>query len=189
MRPFFFSYKSISISWYMFFTLVSASFGYIMASILATEYREKKDRIQDIYLILLIVGFIGARFGYALRHPDLYRDNIFSLFKLSHYNLSFLGGILSGLIALISISRIYGIAIEKLLSIFTTAFYLSMAIGIWVLRFDRLMLSLAHFKILLLSLVFLVGMVLELALGRRFRNKYTSITILLATVFAYYILI
>lgn len=189
MKPFFFTYKNISITWFIFFAMVSATLGYILASILAVEYEEEKNKIQDVYMILLIVGFVGARLGYALIHPNLYKDNIYLLFKISHYNLSLIGGILSSLLALTFISKRYNIKVEKLLNIFIIPFYFSMALGIWVVKFNRLILSLDHIKILGLSLMFLLSALLQLILSKRLNNKYISIIILGIAIILYYIVV
>ncbi|HSH34667.1 prolipoprotein diacylglyceryl transferase family protein [Schnuerera sp.] len=193
MRPFFFSYKAIRITWFMAFGIIIAGISYVISGILAKEYEEEKDTIEDIFMILLIIGFIGARLGYALVNLQSYKDNILSLFKISHYNLSLLGGIIFGFLALLLLSKRYKIDFNKLFKIFIVPFYFSMAVGIWVLKFDWLLLSSTHLKnnpisILLASLIFLIGMVAELILSKKSKNKYISFIILAVVMFLYYLL-
>ncbi|MCF6464664.1 prolipoprotein diacylglyceryl transferase family protein [Clostridium sp. Cult2] len=193
MRPFFFTYKSINITWFMTFAIILASISYVIAGILAKEYEEDKNKIEDIFMILLIVVFIGARLIYAIINIQSYKGNIFSIFKISHYNLSLLGGIIFGLLALLLLSKKYKVEFNKLFRIFVVPFYFSMAVGIWVLMFDRLLFSSTHLNniptsIISASLLFLMGMILELVLSKKFNNKYISSVILVVVMFLYYMI-
>lgn len=192
MRPFFLSYKSISISWFMFFAFVLVSISYLIVNLLSKEYGEDKEKIEDIFFSLLISGFIGARLSYALMNFDLYKDNILSIFTLSRYNLSLIGGLVFGLIALIILSKKHDIEFQSLLKIFVIAFYFSMAVGIWLVIFDRLLLpfriSNNPIKILYISLTFLLAMIVELIVSRKIKYKYTTAIILAITMFLYYML-
>lgn len=193
MKPFFLTYKSINITWFMIFTIVSISISYIITGILAKEYKEDKNKIEDIFMILLIIGFIGARLSYALMNINLYKGNIFSIFKISHYNLSLLGGIIFGLLGLIVLSKKYNIVFEKLIKIFVVPFYFSMAISVWVFVFEGLLLSVNNvknnpIKVLYLSLLFFLAMILELILSRKSNNKYITPIILSIVMFLYYII-
>ena len=51
----FFSYKSINISYFMAFAIISGVLAYILSSLLAKEYKMDKSKIQDMYLTLLII--------------------------------------------------------------------------------------------------------------------------------------
>lgn len=188
MRPFFLNYKSIKITWFTFFTIFSVSLSYFIAGLLAKEYEEDKNKIGDIFLIVLIMGFIGARLSYVMMNFNLYKDNLISIFKITHYNLYLIGGIISGLLALIILSRIYRIELEKLFKILIVPFYFSMAIGIWVLAFDRTLIVFHSSKILYLSLLFTLGMILELILWKKLKNKYISIVILTIVILLYYLI-
>lgn len=171
--------------------IVVVSISYVIAGILAREYKEDKNRIEDIFIILLIIGFIGARLSYALMNPGSYRDNISSMLKISHYNLSLLGGVIFGLLTLMLLSNKYKIEFKKLFKIYVAPFYFSMAIGIWVLMFDHLLLASTHLreepkKVLYISLLFLIGMGLEFVLLKKSNNKYISFIILAVVMFLYY---
>lgn len=193
MKLFFFTYKSLSITWFMFFTIASVSISYLIVKVLAKEYKEDKSEMEDVFISLLISGFIGARLGYALMNINLYKDNILSVFKLSHYNLSLIGGVASGLLTLMILSKKDKISLERLLKVFVVPFYFAMSIGIWVLMFDRLLLLSSHIgnnpiKILYTSLLFLSGMILELALVKRTKQKYITAIILSLVILSYYIM-
>lgn len=188
MRPFFFSYKSITISWFLAFTIVLGILSYIITSILAKEYEEDKTKVQDIFMILLIIGFVGARLGYVLMNFDLYKDNLGSIFNLSHYNLSLFSGIIFGTLALMVLSKIYEIEFLKLLKIFVVPYYFSMSIGVWIMMFDSLMLALTNVdNVIYISLMFLLAMISQLILLNKSKNKYISLITLIVTTLLYYI--
>lgn len=193
MKPFFLAYKSITITWFMFLTIISIIISNFIVNILGKEYEEDKSKIENIFIALVIIGFAGARLSYALINFHLYKDNIFSIFKMSHYNLSLIGGIMFSLLALVIFSDKYKISFTKLLRTFVIPFYFSMAIGIWALMFDRLLLPSNYMKnsplsILYLSLLFVLGMILELILQKRTNDKYITPIILGIVVLLYYIL-
>jgi len=177
----------------MAFALFSGILSYIISSILAKEYKMDKSKIQDIYMILLIVGFIGARLGYVLMNFNLFKGKLLSILSLSHYNLSLLGGAVSGILALAILSRKYKMEFNNLLSIFVIPFYFSITISIWVLKFDYLMLMSSSIGkrenvILLVSVMFLLAMILQLYLENKVKNKYITPIILVVVMALYYVI-
>ncbi|MCF6461977.1 prolipoprotein diacylglyceryl transferase family protein [Clostridium sp. Cult1] len=193
MKPFFFTFKSINITWFMAIGIVIATISYIITGFLAKEYKEDKNKIEDIFMVLLIVGFIGARISYVLMNLQSYKGNISSIFKISHYNLSLLGGLIFGVLTLILLSKIYKIEFYNLFRIYIIPFYFSMAVGIWILMFDLLLLASTHLnndpiKILYVSLLFLMGLGLELVTSNKYNNKYISFIILVIVMFLYYMI-
>lgn len=177
----------------MAFAVFSGVLGYITSSILAKEYEMDKSKIQDIYMILVITGIIGARLGFVFANLNLFKGKLLSILSLSHYNLSLLGGVVSGILALIILSRIYRMNFNSLLSIFTISFYIAMAIGVWVLKFDYLMLLSSSIgksenSVLLVSAMFLLAMIIELYLNNKAKNKYITPTILIVVMALYYVI-
>lgn len=190
---YFFSYKFINITYFMAFVIFSGVLGYIVSGILAKEYKVDKSKIQDIFLLLLITGFLGSRLGYVLMNIGYYKENLLSALSLSHYNLSLLGGAVSGVLTLLVVSAIYNIDFFQLLRIFSIPFYLSIAIGIWVMKFDNLVflsssIGSKQINVLLVSIVNIIAMILEFYLRDKFKNKYiTPIILVLVMVFYYMI--
>ena len=175
----------------MFIITIAILISYLIAGSLAKEQEEDKNKIQDIFMITLISGFIGARLTYVLMNMNLYRNNMFDILKMSHYNLSFMGGIIVGLIALGICTLRYKILFKKLLRIFVIPFYFSMAIGVWTFIFDKLSLPLKYVengqrRILYLSAVFIMGIIIELNLPKKANCKYTSSIILGVVILLYY---
>ena len=193
MKTMFFEYKRFGISWFMFFVLTLGTIGYYMAKSLADQCGEDKKKIEDIYLMILLSSFIGARIFYVITHFNFYQDSLISIFKLSHYNLSLIGGVITGLLVTYLISKKEKIAMDKLLQIILPPFYFSMAIGIWMGKFDRLLNISSNLRnnpkmVLLLSAVFLTGLILELTLLKEERHKKLRWPILIIIMFLYYII-
>ena len=193
MKTMFFEYKRFGISWFMFFVLTLGTLGYYIARTLAAEYGEDKKKIEDIYLMILLSSFIGARIFYAITHFNVYKDSLFSILKLSHYNLSLIGAVITGLLVTFLVSKKEKIGMDKLLKILLPPFYFSMAIGIWMGNFDRLLNISSNLRnnpkmVLLLSLIFLIGLILELTLLKGEKYKKFRWPILIIAMFLYYII-
>ncbi|AFS79716.1 prolipoprotein diacylglyceryl transferase Lgt [Gottschalkia acidurici 9a] len=190
MKPFFFSYKSITITWPMLLIIISVLISYLIVKLFLNEKDGDKGKIEDIFMWLLVTGFVGARLGYVLININLYKDNMTAIFKISYYNLSLVGGIVSGLLLLIIISKKYNIKFEKLLETFTVPFYFSMSIGVWIPIFDRTLIASNHIRnsqsgALNLSTLFLLAMILELTLFKKLNNKYLRLLTLTLVIFIY----
>lgn len=192
MKPFFLQYKSITISWFMAFAIVLVGISSFIVRAMAKEYGVDKEKVEDIFFTLTIGGFIGARISYVLTHFNLYKDNISLIFKISHYNLSLIGGIIIGVLILLILSKSYSMDFYQLLEIFTIPLYFSMSIGIWLVIFDKFLIpfniSNNPIKILYISIIFLLGMVVQLFFSKKKENKYITIIILSTVIFLYYVI-
>jgi phosphatidylglycerol:prolipoprotein diacylglycerol transferase len=176
----------------MFFTIVLSGISSVIVTVLGKESEEDKKEIDDIYFILVLIGFIGARLSYALMHIDLYKGNMFNIFKISESNLSLVGGLIFGLVTLGILSRKYKIKFDDLLKIFVIPFYFSISIGIWVVVFNKFLLPISItnslIKIAGISFIFLIGMILELMIPNKKQYKYKT-PIILAIIMGLYRLI
>ena len=192
MKPYFLRYKSISITWFMAFSIGLIIVSSFISNAMAKEYGEDKKKIEDIYFTLLLSGFIGARLFYVLMNLGLYKGKIMTIFSLSHYNLSLTGGLIAAILMLMVLAKKHKIEFQKLLKIFVIPFYFSMAIGIWVVIFDKFLVSLKisnnPIKVLTISIIFLLGMIGELMLPKKINHKYLTPIILAITMGLYYII-
>ena len=193
MKTMFFEYGRFGISWFMFFVLTLGTIGYYIAKSLAVQYGEDKKKIEDIYLMILLSSFIGARLFYVLTHFNLYRDNLLGILKLSHYNLSLIGGVITGILVTFLISKKEKIQMDKLLKIILPPFYFAMAIGIWMGNFDRLLNLSSNLRsnpkmVLLLSGIFLFGLILQLTLLKEDKFKKFTWPVLIIIMFLYSII-
>lgn len=192
MKSIFFTYGPITITWFMFLTIVCVMLSYFIIMSLAKDYGEAKKKIEDIYFWVLGASFIGARLSYVLLNLNLYKDDFSSIFNISSYNLYLIGGIVSSLLALGILASKYNINFTKLMRIFVVPFYFSMSIGVWALMFDQLLLP-NHIdndkrQILYLSLLFLLAMIFELFLPKRYNMKYITPILFALVISLYYIM-
>lgn len=177
----------------MFFVLTLGTLGYYIARSLGTEYGEDKKKIEDIYLMILLSSFIGARLFYVITHFNLFKVDIPGIIKLSRFNLSLLGGVITGIFVIFIISKKEKISMEKMLMIFLPPFYFSMAVGIWMVNFDRLIKAPSGLRnnpkiLLLMSIIFLTALILELTLLKNKKYKKFRIIILIIVMFLYNII-
>lgn len=189
MNLYFYKYKFISITWFMFFFLVCTGISYIIINFNRKDYDLDKEKTADLFFYLIIFSFIGARLSYVLFNMNLYKNNIFSILSLNHYNLYLLGGIITGVFVILIFSRKYNMNFNKLISFFLIPFYFSMMIGVWNFYFDRLTFlsitkSKIKFMLIILSFIFFSGIVLESVTKNK--SRYTSLFILCLTIAGYY---
>lgn len=202
MSPYFIRYNSMGITWFVFFTVVSIIVSYIIVKRQGKKLEIKKSTIEDTFFIIVIVGLIGARLFYVLLNVNMYRDNIKYIFNLSHFNLSLVGGVLFALLTLGIISKKESVSFNSLVKVFSLPFYLSMSAGVWTMFFDGLLVGKKyngllsfkylganrHLVVLYLTIVFLLGLVLDKKELIKFKSKYNPILTLIITLFTYYLI-
>lgn len=175
----------------MFISLISLSSAYFISGNFSKDYDQDKGKIEDIFLTLVFMGFIGARITYFLFNIEAYKGNLLSIFSLSHGNLSLVGGIIFGIGTLIFLSRKNLISLEVLLNIFLPIFYLSMSIGVWYFKFEEYALNLnfirnSSIKVLVMSIAYLFFMIYQLFFSKKLDNKYIDMLILILTLIIFY---
>ncbi|MTI48840.1 prolipoprotein diacylglyceryl transferase family protein [Sporosalibacterium faouarense] len=202
INPYIFIYKSIGITWFVFFTVLSIILSYLIIKKRAKHTTISQQRVEDTFFLIILVGFIGARITYVLINLNVYMDSLSYVFKLSHYNLSLGGGVLFGLFTIWFVSKMQNISFQELLKIFTPPFYISMAIGIWTMLFDGVMIGEEysgifsfnylggnrHLVTLYLTLLFIVSLILELKKIKKISYKFRSLLILIVTILLYYLI-
>lgn len=188
MKPFFFQYKSITITWYMFFLVLALGISYLVFKIATRKLdKEYKGKLDDMFFYVALFGFIGARLSYVLFNLSSFKGKIIAIIKPSQYNLYLLGGVIVGLGVLYLLSKRYKTVFIESLKMLLVPFYIAMAIGVWHFHFNILLSPMAGIKMgtIYLSSLFLIGLVLELVLGRKLKNKYVSLIILAGVIFIY----
>lgn len=193
MKPVFFSFKSINISWFMALSIISIIISYLLLKLIYKDDKEKKEKFENIFFIVVFSGFISARLFYVLLNFNSFKNNLTAIFSISHYNLSLVGGVIGGLASIYFSSKKYKLDLKELLNIFTILFFLSMAIGVWNFLFDIFLLTSynlgrANIRVMILSFLFLVVVNLQIILGKRSESKYQSIALLVLSLIVYYII-
>ena len=109
--------------------------GVITAYIVIT--REAKRRninsefISNTIFYGLLFGIVGARLYYVIFNFDLYKDNIFDIFKIWNGGLAIHGGVIAGAIFVYFYSKKKGYNFLKLTDIILPGVLIAQAIGRW----------------------------------------------------------
>ena len=187
MKPTFFSFKSISISWFMALTVLAILVSYLLLKLISKndiQNKDNKEKLEDVFFWVVIGGFIGARIMYVILHLSSFIESPISIIKITHYNLSLIGGVIGGTLIILILSKKHSINFYKLLDIFSILFFFSMAIGVWNFLFDIFMLSSSNLgnsniRITMMSLLFLIVGAIQIMTRGKFRFKYFSLVILI----------
>lgn len=199
MRPYAFVFKSIVVPWFMLLFIISILLSYIYIKISAKKQELEASKAEDIFFTSIILSFLGARLIYVVFHLEYYH-NIISIFKLSHMNLSFMGGIISGILAIYLASKKKNIPFNALFKLFVIPFYISSSIIIWSRYFEGFLigkayngfLAIKHFGeyrhpvVLYISLLFILAALIESLDLKASKNENTSYIIFAFAMLGYY---
>lgn len=193
MKPVFFSFKSLNISWFLALTILSVVSTYLLLKFMTKDRLDDREKLENIYFSVFIFGFIGARIMYVILNFSTFLGSPLSIIKISHYNLSLIGGVIGGLITLFVSSKVYKFKVYDLLNLFSPLFLISLAIGVWNFLFDVFLLNSygrgnPNIRVLSMSSIFLILGLIQFDLGRENKYKYISLILLPLTIIIYYII-
>lgn len=97
--------------------IIASFIGIFIISTLLDKYYKVEGikRFGDVFFYTIFVAFIGARVVYAVMHYQDYSNQWGALFKISYYNLSLLGGILTALVVLFIWANRKGYSFKRLI--------------------------------------------------------------------------
>ena len=90
-----------------------------------------EDNLNDLALLIIISGVIGARLWYVLLNADYYFGNPFEIFMLHHGGISIQGAILGGITAGYFYTKKKNLNFLKLADLFAFVLPVGQAIGRW----------------------------------------------------------
>jgi phosphatidylglycerol---prolipoprotein diacylglyceryl transferase len=200
MKPYVFANGGIVVSWFMFLLAISLLLGYIYIKLSSKKYEVDKSKAEDIFFVLLIAGFVGARLTYVVLNYDSYSHKLTSMFKISHMNLNFIGGLLIGIIALYIVSVWKKIPFNKLFKLYVIPFYISAAILVWSRFLEGFLVGkeytgflavkyfgeYRHPTVLYISVLFIMGAFIESLELKALSYKYRSYITLGFVMLGYY---
>lgn len=200
MSPYIFTFKSIGFTWFMFLSLLCIVVGYFILTIMGKENNFNTNTIHDSLFLLVVNGFIGARLAYVLSNMELYKHNLMHAFKISHMNLNLMGGTIAGLLTIYYLSKKYKIDFIKLFNIYAIPYYFSIAVVIWAFFFEGILIGreydgifsiyhmgkYRHPVVVYLSLLFVIGMLIQILIYKKISLKYHSIINFLIITLLYY---
>ncbi|UCG35018.1 MAG: prolipoprotein diacylglyceryl transferase [Candidatus Omnitrophota bacterium] len=112
MYPVLFRIGPLTIYTYGFFAFLGIVFGYLVCAKEAKRKQIARDTFSNIIFWTIVFGFVGARFLYvAIEFKQFLQHPLAVLFGRSGF--VFYGGILSGFVALIFLTRKYSISFAK----------------------------------------------------------------------------
>jgi len=95
----------ITVYWYGFFMALAILAGLLVSIKIAKLYDIKKETIYDLFFYLIIFGFLGARLFYILYNPVYFWQNPLDVFKIWQGGLAIHGGLVAGILVLLSFPR------------------------------------------------------------------------------------
>jgi len=117
--------------WYGLLIVTAIIIGFYLTLKLAEKKNIKKEASIDLFLYLIIFGFLGARIYHVLSEFSYYLANPLEILKVWQGGLGIFGTILAGLAVLFLYSRKAKISFLVLADLFTPALILGQAIGRW----------------------------------------------------------
>ena len=133
----YFSLGPINIYYYSLCILLGVLIG---TYILLKEVKKQKldqNIILDILFYTLLFGILGARIYYILFNLSYYLSNPLEMLAIWHGGLAIHGGIISGLITIIYLTKKYKINTYKMIDLIVPSLILAQSIGRWGNFFNR----------------------------------------------------
>lgn len=130
LDPIAFTIFGLDIHWYGIMYSIGFLFGYIFLMHYSKYFKIEKDKLENIYLFVLIFSVISARlFEILVYNPAYYFSNPLKIFAVWQGGMSIHGGILGGILTLLYFSKKYKITFLKLTDIFVVPLSLALAFG------------------------------------------------------------
>ena len=93
-NPVAFSIGGFDIMWYGIMVVLGMLFALIQGYLRAEKFGLSKDRMIDVFIIVVIAGVICARLYYVIFEWGQYKDNLASIFNIRNGGLAIHGGVI-----------------------------------------------------------------------------------------------
>ena len=111
--------------------------GLLLTRLRARETGQDAETYLDLFLLLVITGFIGARFYYVLFTWDYYKANPIQILNFRGGGIAIYGGLIAGTIALIAFSKKRKLRFLQVLDTVVMGVAAGQIIGRWGNFFNR----------------------------------------------------
>jgi phosphatidylglycerol:prolipoprotein diacylglycerol transferase len=127
----------LQLHWYGLLLAIAALSGIGIVVYIGKCYHLDTNKLFDLALIVLVVGFIGARLYHVLNEWAYYQAHATEIWKVWNGGLALHGGLLAGAAALIFMARRWKFDGWLLADIMAPAFAVAQAIGRWGNYFNQ----------------------------------------------------
>ena len=130
-NPVIFTIGKFDVRWYSVFILLGVIVGISLFEKEGTKHAINKDFLFNMAFWTIIFGIIGARIYYVIFNIHLYKDDIWSIFKIWEGGLAIHGAIITGFITIAFYCFKYKFPLLKLLDMVVPSLIIGQAIGRW----------------------------------------------------------
>lgn len=131
------SLGSLTIYWYGIMITLAIFVGYFLSLRRAGNYDIEKHHIENVFLLSIPLGLVGARLYHVLIEWEYYFRNPEQIPNVMAGGLAIHGAILLGLLGIYLYARWYGLKFWHLLDLFAPVVALGQAIGRWGNYFNQ----------------------------------------------------
>ena len=127
----------ITIYWYSFLIFLSILIGLLIIKKEIKKTKLNEEFMFDLIFYLIPVCIIGARLYYVIFNFDVFKNNLFDIFKIWEGGLAIYGVVISGILFIICYCKKKKQSILLTLDILAPCLILGQAIGRWGNFFNR----------------------------------------------------
>ena len=127
----------ITIYWYSFLIFLSILIGLLIIKKEIKKTKLNEDFMFDLIFYLIPVCIIGARLYYVIFNFDVFKNNLFDIFKIWEGGLAIYGVVISGILFIIYYCKKKKQSILLTLDVLAPCLILGQAIGRWGNFFNR----------------------------------------------------
>lgn len=131
------SFGPFELHWYGLLIALGAALGYVVMFQLARRYGYDQDRLLTMFLLTVIVGFLGGRLYHVLNEPLYYWQHPAEIVAVWHGGLAIHGAILAGFLTIWLFCRRNKLVMWRILDIAAPAVLLGQAVGRWGNYFNQ----------------------------------------------------
>jgi phosphatidylglycerol:prolipoprotein diacylglycerol transferase len=129
MCPILFRLGGLTVYAYGFFLGAGFILGLVLAVLKARKEGVPLEKVVDLFFLTVLSAVVGARGLFVLINFDLYRGNLFAIFKLWEGGLVFYGGLVLAAVVAIAYLRIQRLPVWRLADAFSPPISLGLFFG------------------------------------------------------------
>lgn len=136
-KPILVSLGGLEIHWYGFFLAIGALAGFFVITWLVRQYRLDDHHPSNLFFLLIIFGFIGARLWHVSNEWSYYSLHADDIVKIWNGGLGIHGGLIAGILVVIVYCAVKKLNFWLVADILAPGLILAQAIGRWGNYFNQ----------------------------------------------------